>query len=62
MNWQVVPAPPEKCSFRPQNTIVVSILNVLTDLTLLAIPIPMLWKLKVPLRKKFFIGIILSSG
>lgn len=38
------------------------ILNVLTDASLLAIPIPMLWKLKVPLKKKLVIGVILSSG
>lgn len=34
----------------------------MTDASLLAIPIPMLWKLKVPLKKKIVIGIILSSG
>ncbi|GAB7357646.1 hypothetical protein MBLNU459_g0142t1 [Dothideomycetes sp. NU459] len=61
-NWQVVPIPPWKCSFRPQNCLSIVILNVLTDASLLSIPIPMLWKLKVPLKKKIVIGLILSSG
>jgi len=34
----------------------------MTDASLLSIPIPMLWKLKVPLKKKIIIGLILSSG
>jgi len=62
MNWQVSPMPPWKCSYRPQNFIATAALNVFTDACLLAIPIPMLWKLKMPLRKKLIIGLILSSG
>jgi len=61
-NWQVVPIPPWKCRFRPQLFVVVAVLNILTDAALLLIPIPMLWKLKLPLRKKLIISIILSSG
>ena len=61
-NWQVSPIPKWSCSFRAQNTITVSSLNVITDAAILSIPIPMLWKLKVPWRKKLVIGAILSSG
>lgn len=62
MNWQVVPVPPWKCSFRPQLFIVVAVLNILTDAALLSVPIPMLWRLKIPMRKKLIISAILSSG
>ena len=33
-----------------------------TDLCVLAIPIPLLWKVKIPLRRKLVIGILLCSG
>lgn len=62
MNWQVVPIPPSRCSFRMQNFIVVAVLNILTDAAVLAIPIPMLWRLRIPIRKKIVIGLVLSSG
>jgi len=61
-NWQVVPIPPWKCRFRPQLFVVVAVLNILTDAALLLIPIPLLWKLKLPLRKKLVISLVLSSG
>lgn len=62
MNWQVSPAPPWKCAFRPQNFLAVAIPNILTDAAILMVPIPMLWQLKMPLKKKITIGIVLSSG
>lgn len=62
MNWQVSPTPPWKCAFRPQNFLAVAIPNIITDAAILSVPVPMLWQLKVPLKKKITIGIILSSG
>ena len=62
MNWQVVPIPPWKCTFRPQLFVVVAVLNIITDAALLIIPIPMLVRLKIPLRKKLVISLVLSSG
>ncbi|KAJ4046861.1 hypothetical protein NW756_005337 [Fusarium oxysporum] len=61
-NWQVVPDPGEKCSFKMQNFLVTTVLNVLTDALILGIPMPLLWKLQVPFRKKLVIGLLLSSG
>ncbi|KAI7760983.1 hypothetical protein LZL87_012136 [Fusarium oxysporum] len=80
-NWQVVPDPgalTEKCSFKMQNFLVTTVLNVLTDALILGIPMPLLWKLQVPFRKsvsplpapktpsnihrKLVIGLLLSSG
>ncbi|KAH0015710.1 hypothetical protein KCU78_g8094, partial [Aureobasidium melanogenum] len=62
MNWQVTPMPPWKCAFRPQNFLAVAIPNILTDAAILMVPIPMLWQLKMPLKKKIVIAIVLSSG
>ncbi|KAF5977753.1 Oxidoreductase ucpA [Fusarium coicis] len=44
-----------------QNFLVTTILNVLTDALILGIPMPLLWKLQVPFRKKLAVG-LLSSG
>ncbi|KXT15431.1 hypothetical protein AC579_10585 [Pseudocercospora musae] len=62
LNWQVRPLPPSRCTFRAQNFYVCTILNVLTDAALLCIAVPMLWKLRVPIRKKITLGVLLSSG
>ncbi|KIL90013.1 hypothetical protein FAVG1_06751 [Fusarium avenaceum] len=61
-NWQVVPNPGLVCSFKMQNFLVTTVLNVLTDGLILCIPMPLLWKLQVPMRKKIVIGLLLSSG
>ncbi|RGP69462.1 hypothetical protein FSPOR_4566 [Fusarium sporotrichioides] len=61
-NWQVVPDPPARCSFKIQNFLVTTVLNVLTDGLILCIPLPLLWKLQIPFHKKFVIGLLLSSG
>ncbi|KAL4727780.1 hypothetical protein ACLX1H_004469 [Fusarium chlamydosporum] len=61
-NWQVVPDPPARCSFKIQNFLVTTVLNVMTDALILFVPIPLLWKLQIPIHKKFVIGLLLSSG
>ncbi|PVH99720.1 hypothetical protein DM02DRAFT_528465, partial [Periconia macrospinosa] len=61
-NWQVYPDPGLKCTFRRQNFIVTTALNVITDAGLLSIPLPLLWKLQVPLRRKIGIGLLICSG
>lgn len=62
LNWQVRPLPPEQCVVRRQNFYVTTVLNVLTDAAILSVPIPLMWKLRVPLKKKITLGILLSSG
>lgn len=37
-------------------------MNVITDAALLCVPLPLLAKLRVPLRKKFALCLLLSSG
>ncbi|CAI6335580.1 unnamed protein product [Periconia digitata] len=61
-NWQVYPDPGLKCTFKMQNFIVTVVLNVITDAGLLCIPLPLLWTLQVPLRRKLVIGILICSG
>lgn len=61
-NWQVDPAPSLKCSFKPQNFYVSTVLNVITDAALLAIPLPLMWTLQVPLKKKIALCLLLCSG
>lgn len=62
MNWQVRPQPPRTCTFKPQNFYVGAILNVITDVVILAIPIPMLWGLQIKLSKKIGIALFICSG
>ncbi|KAI0156869.1 hypothetical protein GGR57DRAFT_501257 [Xylariaceae sp. FL1272] len=61
-NWQVVPNPGLRCTFRLQNFLVTVVLNVMTDAAILCIPLPLLWKLQIPFRKKLVIAALLSSG
>lgn len=61
-NWGVKPLPAKKCTFKVQNLLVTVTLNVLTDAAILIIPIPMLWRLKLPWTRKLAIAALLSSG
>lgn len=62
LNWQVKPLPDDKCTFRPQNFIVLAILNVMSDAALLSIPLPILQHLRVSKKRKLGVSILLSSG
>lgn len=61
-NWQVMPLPPASCTLRRQNFVVCTVLNTVTDGLILVIPVPLLFKLRIPLYKKIPIGILLCSG
>ncbi|KAH6649021.1 hypothetical protein BKA67DRAFT_379552 [Truncatella angustata] len=61
-NWQVTPDPGLKCTFKMQNFLVSVVLNVITDGAILCIPLPLLWTLQVPIKKKVMIGLLLCSG
>ncbi|KAF6817946.1 hypothetical protein CSOJ01_02083 [Colletotrichum sojae] len=61
-NWRIRPLPGPECTFRPQNFWMLLWLNVLTDAALLSIPVPILWHLRVSLRRKLGVGVLLSSG
>ncbi|KAI1849431.1 hypothetical protein JX266_004926 [Neoarthrinium moseri] len=61
-NWQVVPDPGLQCTFKRQNFLVTVVFNVMTDAAILFVPVPLLWALQIPLRKKLVIGLLLCSG
>ncbi|GKT60087.1 cation diffusion facilitator 1 protein [Colletotrichum tofieldiae] len=61
-NWRIRPLPGPECTFRPQNFWILLWLNILTDAALLSIPVPILWHLRVSLKRKIGVGILLSSG
>ncbi|KUJ21838.1 uncharacterized protein LY89DRAFT_385616 [Mollisia scopiformis] len=61
-NWQVVPDPGLKCTLKMQNFLVTVVLNVVTDAAILAVPVPLLWKLKIPNYRKLVIAALLCSG
>ncbi|KAK6224479.1 hypothetical protein QIS74_02806 [Colletotrichum tabaci] len=61
-NWGVRPLPSEKCVFKPQNLLVTTFLNVLTDAAILSLPLPVLREIRLPLYKKMFIAVLICSG
>ncbi|KAK4549756.1 hypothetical protein LTR36_005057 [Oleoguttula mirabilis] len=61
-NWQISPYPPVRCTIRAQNLYVTTCLNVVTDAAMLAIPLPILWHLRVPLTRKLALAAMLCSG
>ncbi|KAK7413336.1 hypothetical protein QQX98_007779 [Neonectria punicea] len=62
--WQINPDPGTLC--RPTNSpayvLVVVIPNILTDLYLLSIPLPLLWGVNISLRKKLTLMILFSGA
>ncbi|KFH41564.1 hypothetical protein ACRE_077240 [Hapsidospora chrysogenum ATCC 11550] len=61
-NWQVYPYPGDQCTLAVANYITLVVLNVVTDIALVAIPLPLLWKVQLPLGRKLAIGVLLCSG
>ncbi|KAF9880731.1 hypothetical protein CkaCkLH20_01773 [Colletotrichum karsti] len=61
-NWTIRPLPGPECTFRPQNFWMLLWLNIITDAALLSIPIPILWHLRVSVKRKIAVGVLLSSG
>ncbi|KAJ0423569.1 hypothetical protein BJY00DRAFT_321698 [Aspergillus carlsbadensis] len=61
-HFQVNPDPGLNCSADYVNYIVIAVTNVLTDAILLSIPIPLLAKVRLALRRKLIIGVLLCGG
>lgn len=61
-NWGTVPYPPFHCTGRTQNFYTASVLNIVTDALIISIALPMLWNLRVPLRRKIGLTLLLCSG
>ncbi|KAL2823777.1 hypothetical protein BDW59DRAFT_148324 [Aspergillus cavernicola] len=61
-HFQVYPDPGLNCSADYVNYIVIASTNVVTDAILLSIPIPLLAKVRLALRRKLIIGVLLCGG
>ena len=62
--WQIYPDPGNNCepAVSTLQTVFVMVMNTVTDLYLLAIPLPMVWKSNLPWRKKLFLLVMFSGG
>ncbi|OQE19994.1 hypothetical protein PENSTE_c014G00153 [Penicillium steckii] len=61
-NWQIKPYPGDYCTLRQPLYIVIAVLNVLSDICIIVVPIPILTKLQVPLQRKIVLAVMFSSG
>ncbi|KAM0335545.1 hypothetical protein ACHAQA_000593 [Verticillium albo-atrum] len=61
MNWdQTIPG--GKCGNQPMYYMALGIINILVEVTMLALPLPVLYKLQMPMRKKIVIISMFSVG
>ncbi|KAK9769342.1 putative Integral membrane protein [Seiridium cardinale] len=61
-SWQINPYPGDECTARNLNYYVIGILNSLTDASIIAIPIPILFKVNLVFWRKLLLGVLLCSG
>jgi hypothetical protein len=59
--WSVPPPNPQ-CSTRQHYAIVQAIFNISTDLFIIAVPMPMVASLTLPIKQKIGLGILFSMG
>ncbi|EGE81910.2 hypothetical protein BDDG_04853 [Blastomyces dermatitidis ATCC 18188] len=60
--WQTYPYPGDACALNIPNYLALVTTNVTTDIMIIYIPLPLLWKVKLPLRRKLLFGAWLCSG
>ncbi|KAJ6259672.1 hypothetical protein Dda_5310 [Drechslerella dactyloides] len=63
-NFQMNPEPSNACqpAISKIDCYVTVVLNVITDLYLMYIPLPLLWKAQIPLKRKFLLIAMFSGG
>ncbi|KAL7934014.1 hypothetical protein V8C35DRAFT_280328 [Trichoderma chlorosporum] len=61
-NWQIYPYPGDACALNIPNYLALVVTNVSTDLMILAIPLPLLWRLQLPLARKISVFLWLCMG
>ncbi|KAL1629962.1 hypothetical protein SLS54_000821 [Diplodia seriata] len=63
-NWQIQPNPGNHCqpAVSELNCYIVLFLNITTDLWLISIPVPMLWRALIPLKHKIGLTALFSAG
>ncbi|PVI03300.1 hypothetical protein DM02DRAFT_612376 [Periconia macrospinosa] len=60
--WQVYPYPGDDCALNISKYLALVVTNVTTDLMILYIPLPLLWKVQIPLTRKLLFGFWLCTG
>ena len=62
--WTIGSKPPDQCmpAISYVQTVFVMVMNTLTDFYLMAIPIPMVWRSRLPKAKKITLLIMFSGG
>ncbi|CAH0002571.1 unnamed protein product [Clonostachys byssicola] len=61
-SWQVVPYPGDACALRNLNYYLVSFFNASSDLCIIAIPVPIIFKAKIPVWRRALLTVLLCSG
>ncbi|KAJ6117924.1 hypothetical protein N7523_005731 [Penicillium sp. IBT 18751x] len=61
-NWQIKPYPGAHCTLRQPLYVVTAVTNILTDVILVAIPIPMLLPLQINFKSKAILIVMFSSA
>ncbi|RGP71165.1 integral membrane pth11 [Fusarium sporotrichioides] len=61
-NWQVYPNPGDSCTLAVANYLTLVVFNVVTDVFIVSIPVPLLWAVKLSIKRKMLIGVLLCSG
>ncbi|KAJ4193198.1 hypothetical protein NW755_003185 [Fusarium falciforme] len=61
-SWQVVPYPGDACALRNLNYYLVSFFNASSDLAIIAVPVPIIFKARIPLWRRLLLASLLCSG
>ncbi|VTT59584.1 unnamed protein product [Fusarium fujikuroi] len=63
-NWQVYPNPGgvDTCTLAVANYLTLVVFNIVTDIAIVSIPVPLLWTVKLTIKRKLMIGVLLCSG
>ncbi|KAI9735112.1 MAG: hypothetical protein M1834_001700 [Cirrosporium novae-zelandiae] len=61
-NWQVKPYAGDACTLTILNYVLFATLNIITDIGILAIPLPLIFQVKIPFHRKLIIALLLCSG
>ncbi len=60
-NWDLT-IPGGRCANRDLGYLVVGIVDAITDGLILILPLPVIWKLQIPLANRIGLGLIFSIG
>ncbi|KAH7118298.1 hypothetical protein EDB81DRAFT_952672 [Dactylonectria macrodidyma] len=60
--WQIKPFPGDNCTLRRGNYIIITALDIVTDIGIMAIPLPLLLQSTLGYRKKIPLVVLFSSG